>query len=101
MSNYYYGPALDTELDYRRGALRHDADVHRLAREARRVARSGRRLGIGHRTMAAQPAPAVRTATPAAGASRPGSPRPPVPTGTSEASARPTGGAASTGTRAA
>jgi hypothetical protein len=46
MSNYYYGPALDTELDYRRANLRQEATDYRLARLARRAARtSGRHFG--------------------------------------------------------
>lgn len=45
MSNYYYGPALDTELDYRRANLRREAADHRLARQARRAARTGRHFG--------------------------------------------------------
>ena len=32
MSNYFYGSALDTELDYRRATLRQQAADHRLAR---------------------------------------------------------------------
>jgi hypothetical protein len=43
MSNYFYGSALDTELDYRRANLRQQASDHRLARQARRGARTGRR----------------------------------------------------------
>jgi hypothetical protein len=43
MSNYFYGPALDTELDYRRANLRQEAAEHRLARQARRAARTGAR----------------------------------------------------------
>lgn len=35
MSTFYYGPALDGELDYRRDTLREDAAAHRLARQAR------------------------------------------------------------------
>jgi hypothetical protein len=42
MSNYFYGSALDTELDYRRASLRQQASEHRLARQARRAARTGR-----------------------------------------------------------
>jgi hypothetical protein len=45
MSAYYYGPALDTELDYRRDALRREASEHRLAQQARRAARTGRHFG--------------------------------------------------------
>jgi hypothetical protein len=41
MSNYFYGSALDTELDYRRANLRQQAADHRLARKAR-AARTGR-----------------------------------------------------------
>ena len=67
MSNYYYGPALDGELDYRRDALRHDAALHRLARQARRTNRGA----IAHSTR--QPAltrtAAVRPATADAGVS--------------------------------
>jgi hypothetical protein len=49
MSNYYYGPALDTELDYRRANLRQEAADYRLARQARRAARTGGRH-FGRRT---------------------------------------------------
>ena len=35
MSNYYYGPALDSEISYRRDSLIRDAAVTRLARQAR------------------------------------------------------------------
>jgi hypothetical protein len=45
MSGYYYGPALDTELDYRRANLRREAADYRLARTARRTARTGRHFG--------------------------------------------------------
>jgi hypothetical protein len=45
MSNYYYGPALDSELDYRRSTLRREAAEYRLARTARRAARTGRHFG--------------------------------------------------------
>ena len=45
MSAYYYGPALDTELDYRRANLRREAADYRLARTARRAARTGRHSG--------------------------------------------------------
>ena len=45
MSSYYYGPALDTELDYRRANLRQEAADYRLARTARRAARTGRHPG--------------------------------------------------------
>jgi hypothetical protein len=45
MSGYYYGPALDTELDYRRANLRREAADYRLARVARRAARTGRHFG--------------------------------------------------------
>jgi hypothetical protein len=45
MSNYYYGPALETELDYRRTNLRQEAAELRLARQARRAARTGRHFG--------------------------------------------------------
>ncbi|HEV7655392.1 MAG TPA: hypothetical protein VGP36_11770 [Mycobacteriales bacterium] len=45
MSNFYYGPALDTEVAYRRSALRRDAADYRLARAARRAARTGRHFG--------------------------------------------------------
>jgi hypothetical protein len=45
MSTYYYGPALDSELDYRLVGLRRDAAEHRLARQARRAARTARRSG--------------------------------------------------------
>jgi hypothetical protein len=43
MSNYHYGPALDNELAYRRDNLRQDAETHRLARRARRSARTALR----------------------------------------------------------
>jgi hypothetical protein len=45
MSGYYYGPALETELDYRRANLRREAADYRLARTARRAVRTGRHLG--------------------------------------------------------
>jgi len=45
MSGYYYGPALATELDYRRANLRREAAEYRLARTARRAARTGRHFG--------------------------------------------------------
>jgi hypothetical protein len=45
MSTYYYGPALDSELEYRRDGLRRDAAQHRLARQARRAARTARHSG--------------------------------------------------------
>ncbi len=45
MSNFYYGPALESELDYRRTTLRRDAVESRLARQARRAARTGRHFG--------------------------------------------------------
>ena len=38
MSNYYYGPALDSEIGYRRDSLIRDAAVTRLARQAREPA---------------------------------------------------------------
>ena len=43
MSNYFYGSALDTELDYRRANLHQQASEYRLARKARRAARTGRK----------------------------------------------------------
>ncbi len=43
MSNYFYGSALDTELDYRRANLRQQASDHQLVRQARRGARTARR----------------------------------------------------------
>ena len=43
MSNYFYGSALDTELDYRRSTLRQQASEHRFARQARRGARTARK----------------------------------------------------------
>lgn len=45
MSGYYYGPALETELDYRRDALRREASEHRLAQQGRRTARTGWHFG--------------------------------------------------------
>ena len=45
MSTPYYGPALDSELTYRRDTLRREAAESRLARQARRAARTGRHLG--------------------------------------------------------
>lgn len=45
MSNYYYGPALESELDYRRASLRRNAAESRMARQARRAARTGRHFG--------------------------------------------------------
>lgn len=49
MHTYYSNPGLDTELDYRRGNLHRAAADHRLARQARRGARTGRR-SADHRT---------------------------------------------------
>ena len=43
MSNYFYGSALDTELDYRRTSLRRQASDHQLAQQVRRAARTGRK----------------------------------------------------------
>jgi hypothetical protein len=40
MSNYYYGPALDMEIGYRRGTLLRDAATYRLARQSRRARRA-------------------------------------------------------------
>jgi hypothetical protein len=60
MSTYSYGPALDSELDYRRHALLHDADTDRLARQARlgaRAVRTARRVLTSRGTK-----PAVRAA---------------------------------------
>jgi hypothetical protein len=45
MSSFYYGPALESELDYRRADLRRQAADYRLARTARRGVRTGRHLG--------------------------------------------------------
>lgn len=45
MSNYHYGPALESELDYRQANLRQEAADYRLARLARRAARTGRHFG--------------------------------------------------------
>ena len=42
MTDYFYGPALDTELAYRRALLARDAADHRLARLARCAARARR-----------------------------------------------------------
>lgn len=59
MSTYYYGPALESELDYRRSALQHFADADRLARQARgsgRAVRAARRLVPGSRTHRIRPA---------------------------------------------
>jgi hypothetical protein len=50
MSNYFYGSALDTELDYRRANLRQQASDHRLVRQARRAARTGRKGADGRRS---------------------------------------------------
>jgi hypothetical protein len=55
MSTYYYGPALDSELDYRRGTMIHDAEVDRLAHDARLAARVARTV---KRLSARAPAPA-------------------------------------------
>jgi hypothetical protein len=52
MATYYSGPALDTELDYRRANLRQAAADHRLIQQARRAARTGRR-GAGRDRRAA------------------------------------------------
>jgi len=40
--SYYHDPALESELAYRRGALLHNADADRLARQARLRTRAGR-----------------------------------------------------------
>jgi hypothetical protein len=45
MSNYQYGPALGSELDYRQAHFRQEAADYRLARQARRAARTGWHLG--------------------------------------------------------
>jgi hypothetical protein len=50
VSTYYSAPALDSELDYRRSGLRRAAAEHRLARQARRAARTARRTTDGPRT---------------------------------------------------
>jgi hypothetical protein len=51
MSNYFYGSALDTELDYRRANLRRQASEHRLAQQVRRAAaRTGRKHADGRRS---------------------------------------------------
>ena len=44
MSTYTYGPALESELDYRRSSLLHDADTDRLARRAGLGTRAARRV---------------------------------------------------------
>jgi hypothetical protein len=52
MSDYTFGPALQSELDYRRTTLLHDADTDRLARQARlgtRAVRATRRVLTGSR----------------------------------------------------
>lgn len=49
MHTYYSNPGLDIELDYRRGNLRRAAADHRLTRQAREGARTGRR-SAGRRT---------------------------------------------------
>ena len=69
MSNYYYGPALDSEISYRRDSLIRDAAVTRLARQARRARRAGSRTALPVRPV---PAPVeVPAGTPvAAGASQ-------------------------------
>jgi hypothetical protein len=54
---FYYGPALDSELEHRRSTLLRDAATHRLARQARRAARPAVRTAI--------PRPAVQPASPA------------------------------------
>jgi hypothetical protein len=43
VSDYFYGPALDAELAYRRTALRRDAAEHRLVRLIRRARRTAQR----------------------------------------------------------
>jgi hypothetical protein len=60
MSTFYYGPALDSELDHRRSTLLRDAATHRLARQARRAARPAVRTAIP------RPAASAQTASPAA-----------------------------------
>ena len=58
MSNYFYGPALDYEVDYRRDTLRHEVELHRLARMARlatRAARAARRAPLDTSTAELRP----------------------------------------------
>jgi hypothetical protein len=40
MSTFFFSPALDSELAHRRSSLLRDAATHRLARQARRAART-------------------------------------------------------------
>lgn len=78
MSTYSYGPALDSEIGYRREGLLRDATATRLARIARRSRRADRRadsvlrtvaapVRTGSRTTAGAPAEATRTTAGAAG----------------------------------
>ena len=55
--SYYYGPALDSEIGYRRGSLLRDAATHRLARQSRRARRAAARTVPAIQPVAA-PAPA-------------------------------------------
>jgi hypothetical protein len=70
MSTFYYGPALDSELDHRRSTLLHDAAAHRLARQARLATRTGARTATRQAAVAqsgspaAVPAPAEASAGP-------------------------------------
>jgi hypothetical protein len=63
MSTYFHGPALDSELAYRRSSMLRDAAADRLARQARQARRA--------RRAAVRTAPAVRPVTVAAGTPAP------------------------------
>lgn len=75
-ASFFYGPALDSELEYRRSTLLRDAATHRLARQARRAARPAVRTAIPRPVVqpaspATAPAPAEASVGPAGPAERP------------------------------
>ncbi|MFL6128026.1 MAG: hypothetical protein ACJ73E_03065, partial [Mycobacteriales bacterium] len=67
MPIFFFGPALDYELAHRRSTLLRDAATHRLARQARRAARTAapRPVVAQHTLPAAAPVPAEASAGPA------------------------------------
>ena len=70
MSTFYYGPALDTELAYRRSTLLRDAAIHRLARQARTAARTASAAPRPIFTQPARPADAPVPAEASVGPAR-------------------------------
>ena len=68
--SYYYGPALDSEIGYRRGTLLRDAATHRLARQSRRARRAAARTVLAIQPVAA-PAPTPAEAPVGASATSP------------------------------